>query len=96
MKVHHLHGWQASVSQAFDIQKELAARVSRVSEVNEPRLIAGVDISVSRARSIATGAVVVINYPSLELVEMKTVTGSSRKRVPPRSTQALALTPMAR
>ncbi len=73
--MHHLHGWQASVPQAFDIQRELAARVSRTSEINEPRLIAGVDISVSRAQSMATGAVVVINYPALELVEMKTVNG---------------------
>jgi len=73
--VHHLHGWQASVPQAFDIQRELAARVSRTSEINEPRLIAGVDISVSRAQSMATGAVVVMDYPALELVEMKTVNG---------------------
>ena len=75
MKVHHLHSWQASVPQAFDIQRELAARVSRTSEINEPRLIAGVDISVSRAQGMATGAVVVMDYPALELVEMKTVNG---------------------
>lgn len=75
MKTHHLHGWQVSVSQAFDIQRKLAARVSLISEINEPRLIAGVDISVSRGQSMATGAVVVMDYPALELVEMKTVSG---------------------
>ena len=73
--MHHLHGWQASVPQAFDIQRELAARVSRDSEINKPRLIAGVDISVSYARSMATSAVVVMDYPALELVEMKTANG---------------------
>ena len=75
MKVHHLHSWQASVSQAFDIQRELAARVSRDSEIDKPRLIAGVDISVSCPRSVATSAVVVMDYPALELVEMKTANG---------------------
>jgi deoxyribonuclease V len=75
MKVHHLHGWPASVPQAFDIQKELAAGISRISEITEPRLIAGVDISVSRGQSMATGAVVVMDYPALELVEIKTVKG---------------------
>lgn len=73
--MHHLHSWQASVSQAFDIQRELAVRVSRESEIDKPRLIAGVDISVGHARSIATGAVVVMDYPALELVEMKTANG---------------------
>ena len=75
MKVRRLHSWQASVPQAFDIQRELAARVSRDSQIDEPLLIAGVDISVSRARSIATAAVVVVDYPALELVEMKTANG---------------------
>ncbi len=75
MKVHHLHGWQASVPRAFDIQRELAARISRVSEIDRPRLIAGVDISFSRARSVATAAVVVLDYPALQRVEMKTANG---------------------
>jgi len=73
--VQNPHGWQTSVPQAFGIQRELAAMVSRTSEITEPRLIAGVDISVSRGQSMATGAVVVMDYPALELVEMKTVNG---------------------
>lgn len=73
MKVHNLHGWQVSIPQALDIQRELAARVSPISEIGEPRFIAGADISASRARSLATGAVVVMDYPALELVEVKTV-----------------------
>lgn len=73
MKVHNLHGWQVSIPQALDIQRELAARVSQVGEVAEPHFIAGADISTSRARSLATGAVVVMAYPALELVEVKTV-----------------------
>ena len=73
MKAHHLHSWQVSTEQAFDIQRELAARVSRISEIDEPRFIAGADISASRAQNMATSAVVVMDYPALTLVEVKTV-----------------------
>ena len=73
MEVHNLHDWQVSTAQAFHIQRELAARVSRRSEVNEPSFIAGVDISASRAQDMAAGAVVVMDYPALQLVEVKTV-----------------------
>ena len=73
MKVDRLHGWQVSVTEAFDIQKKLAARVSGVSEVIKPRFIAGVDISVGKARGVATGAVVILSYPELGLVETKIV-----------------------
>ncbi len=73
MKAHSLHDWQVSTARAFHIQRELAARVSRTSEINEPRFIAGADISASRAQDMATGAVVVMDYPALQLVEVKTV-----------------------
>ncbi len=73
MEVHNLHDWQVSIPQAFDIQRELAARVSRISEIGEPRYIAGADISAGRAQGMATGAVVIMDYPDLKLVEVKTV-----------------------
>jgi len=56
------------------IQKELAVEVSRVSHITAPRLIAGVDISVNRWTKTGTGAVVVLSYPALEIVETKVVT----------------------
>jgi len=73
MKVRNLHDWQVSTERAFHIQRELASRISRRSEVAEPGLIAGVDISAGRAQDMATGAVVVMDYPALQLVEVKTV-----------------------
>lgn len=71
--MHKLHDWQVSTPQAFDIQRELAARVSRINEIGEPRFVAGVDISAGRAQGMATGAVVIMDYPDLKLVEVKTV-----------------------
>ena len=73
MKVAQLHSWQVNVAQALDIQLGLAAKVSKVSEVITPRLIAGVDISAPRAEGIASGAVVVLSYPELRLVETQMV-----------------------
>jgi len=75
VKVEILHSWQVSTAQALDIQLRLASQVSRSNEVATPRFIAGVDISVNRAQGMATGAVVVLNYPELRLVETKIVNG---------------------
>ena len=68
-----LHSWQVNIAQALKIQLRLATRVSKVSEGITPRFIAGVDISATRARGMATGAVVILSYPGLKLVEIQTV-----------------------
>jgi deoxyribonuclease V len=75
MKVKSLHSWQVTTAQAFDIQLRLASEVSRTNELTTPRHIAGVDISVDRVRGVARGAVVVLSYPELKLVETQVVAG---------------------
>ena len=74
VKVSKLHSWQVDAAQALEIQERLAGQVSRSSEVDTPRFIAGADISARRARGKATGAVVVLRYPGLRLVETRVVT----------------------
>lgn len=73
MELRRLHGWQLDVSEALGLQHRLAAQVSRIWEGITPRLVAGVDVSVSKAEGTATGAVVVLEYPGLDLVEVKVV-----------------------
>jgi len=75
VKVERLHSWQVSTARALDLQRRLAAQVSRSGEVTTPRFIAGVDISVSNTQGMATGAVVVLHYPELRLVETKIAQG---------------------
>jgi deoxyribonuclease V len=75
MKIKSLHSWQVNTAQAIEIQLRLASQVSRSNEVASPRFIAGVDISVDRAQGVATGAVVVLNYPGLRVVETQVVAG---------------------
>jgi deoxyribonuclease V len=53
---------------------ELANEVSRVSDVKTPRFIAGVDISVNRFNKTGTGAVVILSYPDLKVMEIQVVT----------------------
>lgn len=67
-----MHGWQISAAEAKQIQLELAGQVSRRNEAIKPRFIGGVDISAPDSRGIARAAAVILNYPELQLVEVKT------------------------
>lgn len=75
VKVKYGHNWQVSINEAKDIQRRLAVQVSRSNQITTPRFIAGVDISVSRSSGIATGAVVILRFPELSLVEVRVVSG---------------------
>ena len=73
MKGRPLHSWQVTVAEAYEIQRRLASQVSRRSEVDAPRLVAGVDISAPDRAGMAKGAVVVLSLPDLALVESSVV-----------------------
>lgn len=73
MKIHALHQWDVSHGQAKALQVSLAKKVVTEDEGINPHLVAGVDISSPDSRGVAQGAVVVLNYPELNLVEVKTV-----------------------
>jgi deoxyribonuclease V len=70
-----LHDWNLTISESRDLQNHLASDVSRVGSVVEPRFIAGIDVSTRKSRGIGTAAVVVLEYPGLELVETKIIQG---------------------
>jgi deoxyribonuclease V len=69
MRGRSLHSWRVSVTEAKDIQRVLATQVVRSNELQAPHLIAGVDISREDSEGIAQGAVVVLSFPELVLVE---------------------------
>ncbi len=73
MEIVRRHEWRVTTTQAREIQAELAGQVLRSGDINSPRLIVGVDISVNRVAGMGTGAAVVLSYPELEIVEIKTV-----------------------
>lgn len=61
------HPWDVSVAEARRIQEELRALVERGDRFGQLRTVAGVDVSVRGGLSRA--AVVVLAFPSLQLVE---------------------------
>ena len=75
MRVRKLHRWKLTVTEAKEVQSRLAAKVRRTGSVKAPRFIAGVDVSASRVGEVGTGAVVVLGYPGLELVEVRVIRG---------------------
>jgi deoxyribonuclease V len=79
VKVTGLHSWELNVSQAKELQRQLAARVSGKSGVVAPKFVAGVDMSaVGRRNAMATAAVVVLSYPELSVVELRLASGTLR------------------
>lgn len=74
MEVTDWHGWRLSPAEAIVLQKELAGRVIMKGQNRTVRFVAGTDISVGRA-GLARAAVVVLNYPELELADMAVVEG---------------------
>ena len=71
MQIRNLHSWQVTIDQARAIQRRLVTLISTKNEIISPQLIAGVDIAAPNAQGIATGAVVVLSYPQLNLLEVK-------------------------
>jgi len=74
MKVNRRHGWKVTTAGARALQTELAGEVLHTGDIDSPRYIAGVDISVNRWAKTGTGAVVVLNYPALDVAEVEVVT----------------------
>jgi len=70
-----LHGWQIDRAEAKELQRKLALKVAKAGGALKPRLIAGMDISTSKTEATARAAVVILNYPELEVVEVEVASG---------------------
>jgi deoxyribonuclease V len=73
MQVLELHSWEVTPTEASAIQRRLAGMVSQDSSLTPPKLIAGVDVSKQSLDGVVTGAVVVLSYPQLSVVETQVV-----------------------
>ena len=74
MEVHDIHRWDVSVADAKQIQLGFADRVVRRGSLDAVELIAGVDVSGANSDGMSHGAIVVLRYPSMEVVERSVVT----------------------
>ena len=78
MRVRKLHAWDISPTEAVALQRELAGRLSLESSLPESAVqtVAGVDLSPPDAETgYVRGAVVMVAWPSLEVVEVSTAEG---------------------
>ncbi|MGB8343265.1 MAG: endonuclease V, partial [Ktedonobacteraceae bacterium] len=65
-----LHEWTLEPAVAIQLQRELAGQVIRTDEIkDEVRLVAGVDMAINENNGMARAAVVLLEYPALEIVE---------------------------
>ncbi len=75
MQIHHLHDWDISASEAIALQKRMADEIDyhHPIDLDAIRLVAGVDVSVktdpNTGKAKSQAAVVVLSYPSMEIVE---------------------------
>jgi len=74
VEVRDIHRWDVSVAEAKQLQLDLAGRVVREGRLDAVELIAGVDISGADSEGMSRGAIVVLRYPAMEVVERSLVT----------------------
>jgi deoxyribonuclease V len=65
-----VHPWAVSVQDAFQIQKELTRKLVLEDDEGDPKLVAGVDVAFSRARDLLYAAIVVLDFETMEPVEV--------------------------
>ena len=69
------HPWELSPEAAAALQKELAARVIQAGRPDNVRLVAGVDLAAGRHNGQARAAVVLLDYPGLEVRQVAVAEG---------------------
>ena len=78
MRIRQLHSWDISPTEAVALQRELAGqlRINRGLAESAVQSIAGVDLSPPDAQTgLVRGAVVVVAWPSLDVIEVSTAEG---------------------
>ncbi len=58
-----------SLTEAKQLQSQFRERVITVDQDTLPQIIAGVDVAFPQGREIATAAIVVMEYPGLQVIE---------------------------
>jgi len=68
-KLAHLHPWEVSPREAINIQEQLRKYVIKTDKLANVRAVAGVDVGFEDGGSVTRAAVVILDFPSLQLIE---------------------------
>jgi len=74
MRTRDVHRWKVTPEEAVRIQEDLRRLVTLRDEFGPIRIVAGLDVSLTRSEGTATGGIVALNFPDLELIETATTT----------------------
>ncbi len=69
MELYHAHSWELTPKQAIALQQELRRHVRIADDFSRVTQVAGIDVGFEQNNTITRAAVVVLDYPSLELRE---------------------------
>ena len=75
MKCLNLHPWDLSYEEAVKVQQDLSKRLILEPSEIEPKLIAGADVSYSKGSDLFFSAVVVLEMPSMRVLEEASAKG---------------------
>jgi deoxyribonuclease V len=69
MSAIHEHPWEVTTTEAREIQERLRSAVVTTDDLGEVRFVAGTDVAFEDGKRITRGAVAVLAWPDLEMVE---------------------------
>ncbi len=78
MIVHNLHSWEVSIQDAPSLQKQLAKKVRLTGGKKTPKIVAGADISMNKHSPHAYAGVILLEFPSLKVLDSFTAEGELR------------------
>jgi len=64
-----LHTWNLEISEAINLQRELATRLVLEDQFGEIHIVAGVDMAINEGNGMARAAVVLFSFPDLTILE---------------------------
>jgi deoxyribonuclease V len=65
----YAHAWDLTPAKAIALQKELAGAIITTDQLDEVRLVAGIDVGFEEGNTVTRAAVVVLTFPALGVVE---------------------------
>lgn len=64
-----LHTWNLEISEAINLQRELATKLVLEDQFGEIHTVAGVDMAINEGNGMARAAVVLFSFPDLTILE---------------------------